>query len=98
MDGYAVCVIILILSQGLCNKCKAIKAPKTIEEISKEKENDKVLKKRIIYKKIDWLCPNCKNINYGFRTNCNRCNNVRKKEFPIVVSLTNQKLKDYNNN
>ena len=80
-----------------CKRCKAIKAPKTRDEISKEKEKDKILKKRIKEKKVDWFCPYCSNINFGFRKNCNRCNTERKKEFPLVISLNNKKSNDNNN-
>ena len=84
-------------SRNVCNRCKAIKTPKTKEEISNEKQQDRILSKRIKYNKIDWFCPYCSNINYGFRKKCNRCNIERKKEFPLAISRTHQKLKDYNN-
>jgi hypothetical protein len=30
-------------------------------------------------KKVDWICPLCHNLNYAFRTICNRCK-IPKKE------------------
>ena len=30
-------------------------------------------------KKVDWVCPLCRNLNYAFRTICNRCK-IPKKE------------------
>lgn len=32
-------------------------------------------------KKGDWMCQNCKNLNFGFRKVCNRCQITR--EFPL---------------
>ena len=86
-------------SRNICNRCKAEKAPKTIEEINKEKEikiekNKKIKEEKIKeekLKKTDWFCPNCANINYGFRKYCNRCNLKRKKEFPSVCLMSNNK-------
>ena len=85
-------------SRNICNRCKTLKMPKTKKEINEEKEIEKIMKKRIKEKKIDWFCPNCKNINYGFRKNCNRCKIERKKEFPLIISRLNQKMKGNNIN
>ena len=30
-------------------------------------------KKSFIERPGDWVCCNCKNLNFAFRTNCNRC-------------------------
>ena len=30
-------------------------------------------KKTFIEKPGDWICNNCQNLNFSFRTNCNRC-------------------------
>ena len=30
-------------------------------------------KKMFIEKPGDWICNNCQNLNFSFRTNCNRC-------------------------
>jgi hypothetical protein len=30
-------------------------------------------KKIFIEKPGDWICNNCQNLNFSFRTNCNRC-------------------------
>jgi hypothetical protein len=30
-------------------------------------------KKSFIERPGDWICYNCKNLNFAFRTNCNRC-------------------------
>ena len=72
-------------TRNICNRCKTIKTPKTTEEINEEKKIDKIMKKKMREKKVDWFCPNCYNINYGFRKFCNRCKIERKKEFPSVI-------------
>ena len=35
-------------------------------------------------KKMDWVCPLCHNLNYAFRTKCNRCK-IPKKEVYIFT-------------
>ena len=30
-------------------------------------------KKNIVQKPGDWFCPKCNNMNFAFRTICNRC-------------------------
>ena len=87
-------------SRNICNRCNAIKAPRTKEEIKEKEEFDKMMKKRIKEKKTDWLCLNCQNINYSFRKNCNRCGIERKKEFPPIFyqSNQNQNISEKNNN
>ena len=77
-------------SRCICNRCKAIKTPKTKEEIIKERKNGKILNKRIKNKKKDWLCLNCQNINFSFRKKCNRCHIQRKKEYPLVFLERNK--------
>ena len=86
------------MTRNICNRCKGLKAPKTIEEINEEKEMEKILRKKLKENKIDWLCPNCKNINYGFRRHCNRCKIEKKKEFPLIISKPIPKIKGNNNN
>ena len=76
-------------SRITCNRCLNIKMPKTIEEINrirKEKEEKKKnkKKKKIKIQKSDWLCLNCKNLNYGFRKKCNRCQIERQDHFPNI--------------
>ena len=85
-------------TRNKCNRCQEIKMPKTKEEIYKNKENKKKNKKKNKERKTDWMCLNCKNLNYGFRKNCNRCNIERKDEYPTIFLLPNQKKKEDNNN
>ena len=85
-------------SRNICNRCNAIKAPRTKEEIKEKEEFDKMMKKKIKEKKTDWLCLNCQNINYSFRKNCNRCGVERKKEFPPIFYQSNQNLNEKTNN
>lgn len=37
--------------------------------VSAEKKKKKILFER----KGDWICPNCRNLNFAFRKECNRC-------------------------
>ena len=40
----------------------------------------------IEHKKGDWICTNCKNLNYSFRTVCNRC------KYPKFFLLVNNPI------
>jgi hypothetical protein len=85
-------------TRNKCNRCQAIKMPKTKEEINKKKEKNKKNKKKVKERKTDWLCLNCQNLNYGFRKNCNRCKIERKEEFPSIYLEPNQKINGNKNN
>ena len=85
-------------TRNKCNRCQSIKMPKTKEEIKKKKEKNKKNKKKIKERKTDWLCLNCKNLNYGFRKNCNRCKIERKEEFPTVYLEPKSKTNEKDNN
>ena len=65
-----------------CNRCQAIKMPKTKEEIFNQKYKKKNKKKK--ERKLDWICLNCKNLNFGFRKICNKCKIEKKDYFPLV--------------
>ena len=41
-------------------------------------------KKPIIEKAGDWICFNCHNLNFAFRTNCNICH-LTKKDNNILI-------------
>ena len=42
------------------------------------------LKKPFIERIGDWICFNCHNLNFAFRTNCNRCH-ITKKDNQILI-------------
>ena len=85
-------------TRNKCNRCFAVKMPKTLEEINKKKENNKKNKKKLKERKTDSLCLNCQNWNQGVRKNCNRCQIQRKDEFPSIYLEPNQKINGNNNN
>jgi len=76
-----------------CNRCKAIKLPKIKDEICVKRK--KIKKEKNIPQdwKLDWICLNCKNLNYGFRKFCNRCKIKKQEVFPSIFLKPNQKLK-----
>jgi hypothetical protein len=39
--------------------------------------NDSNKKKKFIERKGDWMCVKCRNLNFAFRDNCNRCNAIK---------------------
>ena len=56
---------------------KEVKDNREEKEEKEERENMEIKemkgKKEKHNKKGDWICSNCKNLNYSFRTVCNRC-------------------------
>ena len=52
----------------------------------KYKNNNKSpkFKKPFCEREGDWICFNCHNLNFAFRTNCNRCH-LTKKDNQILI-------------
>ena len=82
-----------------CNRCGVIKKPKCIMNKKIKNENKNYDFKERCNKKGDWICSNCKNLNYSFRTICNRC------KFPIInyyvinqINSNNSKNENFINN
>ena len=83
-----------------CNRCKK---PKNFLDYKNIKNNDSNVNKNNFEGKIqfsdkegDWICFNCKNINFAFRKICNRCqlskiesNNLSKNNFNIYYNINN---------
>ena len=63
-------------TRNRCNRCSADKDPKKLSDIhkkNKDKDESSQHKKKNKEQKADWVCPNCSNLNFGFRKICNRC-------------------------
>ncbi len=84
-----------------CNRCSELKDPKTLEEIKKETEEknsgDKK-KKPLIERKGDWQCPNCHNLNFAFRQQCNRCHLSKEVYLNYKNQIQQQQQQQSNNN
>lgn len=50
-------------------------------------------KKPFIERAGDWICLNCHNLNFAFRTNCNRCH-LTKRENQILIAKNRQMMKN----
>jgi hypothetical protein len=61
-------------TRNKCNRCGIMKKPKKITDLKPKKEQRVIndVKERN-NKKGDWICINCRNLNYSFRNFCNRC-------------------------
>ena len=79
-----------------CNRCGVIKKPKCINKKMKN-ENKKYDFKERCNKKGDWICSNCKNLNYSFRTICNRCK-FPKINYYIFNQINSKNENIINNN
>ena len=44
-------------------------------------------KKTFIEKPGDWICNNCQNLNFSFRTNCNRCHLLKSENQKLNQNL-----------
>jgi hypothetical protein len=64
-------------TRNKCNRCGIIKKPKIIIDLKQkfEPKESKEIKDRNDNnnKEGDWVCFNCRNLNYSFRNVCNRC-------------------------
>jgi hypothetical protein len=63
-------------TRNRCNRCSADKDPRKLSDIhkkKKDKDESSQNKKKNKEQKADWVCPNCSNLNFGFRKICNRC-------------------------
>jgi hypothetical protein len=62
-------------TRNKCNRCGILKKAKKFVDLKQktdQKANNNEAKERN-NKKGDWICINCRNLNYSFRTICNRC-------------------------
>ena len=67
-------------SRKNCNRCKLIKNPIKKEKLLGE-EGLNIINNLINGNhKGDWKCYYCGNINYSFRTKCNKCQNPKEEE------------------
>ena len=47
----------------------------------------------------DWICYNCQNLNFQFRTNCNRCHIPKIENQKLIQNLEmNRNMMNINNN
>jgi hypothetical protein len=64
---------------------------------NKKRNNVKRKKKHFSEREGDWICFNCDNLNFGFRTNCNRCQLTKTENQKIIQKCINNNNKDYFN-
>lgn len=56
------------------------------DNIYKHKKKKEIKRKKVFKERIgDWICFNCNNLNFSFRTLCNRCK-ISKNESDILSS------------
>ena len=68
-------------SRNKCNKCKQNKTPiknkkknnNNDNNFHKNNNNENKTQKQFSEREGDWICFNCKNVNFAFRKLCNRC-------------------------
>ena len=46
-------------------------------------------KQQFIERPGDWICYNCQNLNFTFRTNCNRCHMPKIENMKLIHNLEN---------
>ena len=79
-------------TRNKCNRCGIMKKPKILVDLKSNKEQ-RVLNdvKERNNKKGDWICINCRNLNYCFRTFCNRCKIPKIDPILKVSNVLNSK-------
>jgi len=81
-----------------CNRCGIIKKPKNIIDLKLKIGNKEFNEKQINNKKGDWICLNCRNLNYSFRTFCNRCKIPKINQFiNDIFILKNEEKNNFPN-
>ena len=70
-----------------------IKTPKNIYNNKYPKKKQKPFTERT----GDWICKKCKNLNFAFRQECNRCK-LPRKEVEIEEKKEEKKEEEENNN
>ena len=74
------------ISYNICGKNKRKKLYNRNSKINKKKNNNNVRKEHKVFdinerqyeiRRGDWFCQYCYNLNFAFRTQCNRCNNSK---------------------
>ncbi len=79
--------------RDLLYKMSNIKYSHSYSPKNKKNNNEKKKKKPFIEREGDWICYNCDNLNFAFRTQCNRCH-LAKSDNPKII----QKYMSYCNN
>ena len=78
-----------------CKGCGETMKPKIIIQKKNEDNKNKTNKKKVLVKRNgDWICQKCKNLNFSFRTICNRCK--LPKQNPVKI-VNNERNLDNNN-
>lgn len=62
-----------------CGLCLHYKIPMSTKKNLHQKDYNIKVHKKLNERKGDWICVECKNLNFAFRTECNRCH-ISKKE------------------
>ena len=51
-------------------------------------------KKKFVERKGDWKCSKCKNINFSFRSQCNKCKISKEESDKYLIKLDENNLND----
>ena len=81
--------------------CPFMKARIFLKGNNKEDEIKDNIKNRrpFIERPGDWICYNCQNLNFQFRTNCNRCHIPKTENQKLIQNLEmNRNMMNINNN
>ena len=77
-------------SRNKCNRCGIPKKPKKIIRNKIKNENGEIIENIVRSEhKDDWYCFNCKNKNYSFRLNCNRCQMKKGDSEKLYENMNN---------
>lgn len=76
-----------------CNKFNNnyLNSKSKIHSNNKNENNQKKKKKPFIEREGDWVCIQCKNLNFSFRINCNRCQ-ISKEENHLLINKQNERI------
>ena len=63
---------------------KTINSPNSKKTIKTKKKG-----KTFIERNGDWVCGNCRNLNFAFRMLCNRCHLSKNETAKIIITQSN---------
>ena len=55
----------------------------------KKDDSDKKKKQPFVEREGDWICVQCKNLNFAFRNNCNRCGLTKNENQKFIEKFIN---------
>ena len=84
-------------TRNKCNRCHAARTSKKNKKNNVNNNNVNTNNRQFSERVGDWICFNCKNLNFSFRTICNRCQLSKEESEDMLVKYQMNNKDDINN-